>query len=167
MTDSYNIESLMREYGNDVLRTCYAFVKDVHTAEDLYQETFIKVYRHMDSFNGDCSVKTWITRIAVNTCKDYLKSAYSRHVVPMDEFLEDQISTTDDFREVENADLNEQIKDAVMSLPVKYREVVICVYYNEMSVADCAKQLDISEGTVKSRLSRAREKLKPILERRL
>lgn len=167
MTQQYDIETLMREYGNDVLRTCYAYVKDVHSAEDLYQETWIKVYKYLHTFQEGSSIKTWIIRIAVNTCKDYLKSAYSRHVVPMMDFMEDQIVSDNDFEEVESADTNKQIKDAVMALPEKFRDVVMCVYFGDMSVADCAKTLDISEGTVKSRLSRAREKLKSVLEGRL
>lgn len=167
ITAGYDIEELMREYGNDVLRTAYAFVKDKEAAKDLFQETFIKAYHNLDKFRGESSVKTWLIRIAVNVCKDYLKSAYQKKVVPMTEIEEESLYSEDDYEEVENADRNEQIKKAVMSLPDSYREVIICTYYKEMGVAETAAALGVPSGTVKSRLARAREVLKNKLEGRL
>lgn len=163
----YDIEQLMRQYGNDVLRTAYAYVKDRDTAEDLFQETFIKAYRNLDKFREESSIKTWLIRITINVCKDYLKSAYQQKVVPMMDFQEDAIVSEDDYEEVENADRNAQIRAAVDNLPEGYRDVVLCVYFNEMSVAETASQLNIAEGTVKSRLSRARDILKNKLEGRI
>ena len=88
---AYDIETLMRQYGNDVLRTAYMYVKDVHTAEDIFQDVFIKVNQKLSTFEGNSSIKTWIIRITINTCKDYLKSAWNRRVVPMMEYQEDAI----------------------------------------------------------------------------
>lgn len=165
--NEYSLEELMKKYGNDVLRTCYAYVKDRDTAEDMFQETFVKAYYNLDKFRGDSSIKTWITRIAINVCKDFLKSAYQQRVTSLPEFQEDAIVSENDYEEVENSDRNEQIRAAVDSLQEGFREVVICVYFNEMSVAETAKALNIAEGTVKSRLSRARETLKNKLEGRI
>ncbi len=164
---AYSVESLMHDYGNDVLRTAYAYVKDKYAAEDIFQETFIKAYKNLGEFREESGIKTWLIRITINTCKDFLKSAYNKRVVPMMEFEEDSLVADDSFEEVEVQDRNEMIKNTVMQLPETYREVVICVYYNELSVADTAKQLGIAEGTVKSRLARAREQLKTKLEGRL
>jgi len=164
---SYDIETLMREYGNDVLRTAYSYVKDKYAAEDIFQETFIKAYRALENFRDESNIKTWLIRITINAAKDYLKSAYNQKVVPMMEFKEDAIVSDGDFEEVENRDRDEQVKKTVMSLPDGYREVILCVYYHEMSVADTAASLGIAEGTVKSRLSRARDMLKNKLEGRL
>ena len=162
---SYDIASLMREYGNDVLRTAYSFVKDREAAKDLFQETFIKANYNLDKFRGDCSIKTWLIRITINVCKDFLKSAYQRKVVPMTEVEEDSLKVEDDYEQIENADRDEQIRRAVNSLPDNYREVVLCVYFREMSVADTSAALGLPEGTVKSRLSRARDVLRSKLER--
>jgi RNA polymerase sigma-70 factor (ECF subfamily) len=85
----------------------------------------------------------------------------------MMEFKEDQLVSDNDFEEIENRDRDEQVKKTVMSLPEQYREVLLCVYYHDMSVADTAKSLGIAEGTVKSRLSRARDMMKNKLEGRL
>jgi RNA polymerase sigma-70 factor (ECF subfamily) len=163
----YDIETLIREYGNDVLKTAYAYVKDKFTAEDIFQEVFVKVYRNLDSFRDESGIKTWIIRITINTAKDYLKSAYSQKVVPMMEFKEDMITSDNDFEEIENRDRDRVIRETVMTLPEAYREVLLCVYFHEMSVADTAAALDIPDGTVKSRLARAREMLKTKLEGRL
>lgn len=164
---AYNIESLMREYGNDVLRTAYAYLKDKSMAEDIFQETFLKAYQNLDSFRAESAIKTWLIRITINACKDHMKSAYSRRVVPMVEFEEDALVAEDQYEQVETQDRNEMIKRTVMGLPDNYREVILCVYFKEMSVADTAEALSIAEGTVKSRLARAREQLKKMLEGRL
>ncbi|NLO09308.1 MAG: sigma-70 family RNA polymerase sigma factor [Clostridiales bacterium] len=164
---AYEIETLIREYGNDVLRTAYMYVKDIHTAEDIFQEVFIKVNQKLSTFEGNSSIKTWIIRITINACKDYLKSAYKRRVVPMMEYQEDAIVSESDYEEVEKQDTNHLIKETVLSLPAKYRDVVLCVYFQEMTIAEAAQTLNIAEGTAKSRLSRARQKLKDMLEGRI
>ena len=163
----YDIETLIREYGNDVLKTAYSYVKDKFAAEDIFQDVFIKVYKNLEDFRDESSVKTWIIRITINTSKDYLKSAYSQKVVPMMDFKEDAIVSEGDYEEVENRDRDRFVKETVMSLPEQYREVLLCIYFHEMSVADTAKSLGIPEGTVKSRLSRARDLMKTKLEGRL
>lgn len=164
---AYDIESLMRQYGNDVLRTAYMYVKDIHTAEDIFQDVFIKVNQKLSTFEGNSSIKTWIIRITINTCKDYLKSAWNRKVVPMMEYQEDAIVSESDYDEVEKKDTKELIKRSVLSLPAKYKDVVLCVYFQDMSITEAANALHIAEGTAKSRLSRARLKLKSLLEGRI
>jgi RNA polymerase sigma-70 factor, ECF subfamily len=164
---TYDIETLIRQYGNDVLRTAYMYVKDIHSAEDIFQDVFIKVNQKLSTFEGNSSIKTWIIRITINTCKDYLKSAWNRRVVPMMDYQEDAIISETDYDEVESQDTKELIKKSVLSLPEKYKDVVLCVYFQDMSIAETAKALQIAEGTAKSRLSRAREKLKLILEGRI
>lgn len=164
---AYDIETLMRQYGNDVLRTAYMYVKDIHTAEDIFQDVFIKVNQKLSSFEGNSSIKTWIIRITINTCKDYLKSAWNRRVVPMMEYQEDAIVSESDYEDVEKQDTNDLIKKMVLSLPAKYRDVVLCVYYQDMTITEAANTLHIAEGTAKSRLSRARKRLKEVLEGRI
>lgn len=163
----YDIETLIRQYGNDVLRTAYMYVKDAHTAEDIFQEVFIKVNQKLSTFEGNSSIKTWIIRITINTCKDYLKSAWNRRVIPMMEYQEDAIISETDYDDVEKRDTKELIKKSVLSLPSKYKDIVLCVYFQEMTIIEAAKTLKIAEGTAKSRLSRARLKLKSILEGRI
>lgn len=164
MAAEYDIENLMRTYGNDVLRTAYSYVQDKHAAEDLFQEAFIKIYQALPNFRGESSIKTWMIRITINVCKDYLKSAYSRHVVPMEEFAEDALVSDNDYGEIERQETAKEIKDAVMKLPEEQRELVFLVYYQDMGLEEAARMLNIPSGTAKSRLSRAREKLKVLLK---
>lgn len=164
---AYEIETLIRQYGNDVLRTAYLYVKDIHTAEDIFQDVFIKVNQKLSTFAGNSSIKTWIIRITINTCKDYLKSAWNRRVVPMMDYQEESIISNADYEDVEKKDTKELIMKTVLSLPAKYKDVIICVYYQDMTVTEAAGVLKIAEGTAKSRLSRARQKLKSILEGRI
>lgn len=166
-SNACDMETLIREYGNDVLRTAYLYVKDIHTAEDIFQDVFVKVSLKISTFEGNSSIKTWIIRITINTCKDYLKSAWNRRVVPMVEYQEDQITSESDFDVVDNQDSKELIRKSVMSLPDKYKDVILCVYFQEMSITEAAKSLNLAEGTVKSRLARARQKLKIVLEGRI
>jgi len=163
--ETMDLEHLMRTYGNDVLRMAYSYVKDYDTAEDIFQEVFIKVNANLSEFRGESSVKTWILRITVNACKDYLKSAYARRVTMFADEEENQIPTADTTEAIEQKQDGEQIRKALLLLPEKYREVLVCLYFEERSVAETAKVLGLSEGTVKSRLSRARDKFRVILER--
>jgi RNA polymerase sigma-70 factor (ECF subfamily) len=163
----YDIETLIRKYGNDVLRTAYMYVKDSHLAEDIFQDVFIKVNQKLSTFQGSSSIKTWIIRITINTCKDYLKSAWNQRVSPFTEQQENTLAGEDDFTAVEQKQENSLIRQAVMGLPDKYKDVLLCVYFHEMSMGETAKALQLAEGTVKSRLSRAKDKLKLSLEGRI
>jgi len=163
----YDIETLMRKYGNDVLRMAYMYVKDSHLAEDIFQDVFIKVNQKLSTFQGNSSIKTWIIRITINTCKDYLKSAWNQKVVPMTEFEENTLASDNDYTAVEQQDENQLIRQTVMRLPDKYKDVVLCVYFQEMTISEAAKSLQIAEGTAKSRLFRAKEKMKLCLEGRI
>ncbi|MGN6714418.1 RNA polymerase sigma-70 factor, ECF subfamily [Anaerocolumna jejuensis DSM 15929] len=163
----YDIEALMRKYGNDVLRTAFMYVNDSHLAEDIFQEVFIKVNQKLYTFQGESSIKTWIIRITINACKDYIKSAWNQKVTPLTEVHENTLYKEDDYSAVEQEDENRIIRDAVKELPQKYKDVLLCVYFQDMTVTETAKLLGIAEGTAKSRLSRAKEKLKLSLEGRI
>ena len=72
-------EQMVLEYQMPLKRMCYMYLHDMSLAEDAVQETFLKVYRSLPQFGGGCSVKTWIMKIGVNTCRDMLRSAWFRH----------------------------------------------------------------------------------------
>ena len=74
------LEAWITEYGDAVLRMCYLYLADRTLAEDALQDTFMKVWRGMDGRRNESSAKTWILRIAINTCKDYKRTAWLKHV---------------------------------------------------------------------------------------
>jgi RNA polymerase sigma factor (sigma-70 family) len=162
----YTIEELMTEYGDMVLQLAYFYLHDKGLAEDVYQEVFLRVYKHLDGFRGDCSIKTWICRITTNVCRDRVRSWAHRNLL----FIGDEtVHTFMDHANTEDSVMDafdrQQILHAVLNLPIPLREVTILYYYKGFDTKEIAEILKVSEGTVRSRMHRAREKLKQILEK--
>lgn len=152
------LERLIREHEVSLKRLCYLYLHDKALAEDAVQETFLKAYRALEGYRGESSEKTWLTRIAVNTCKDMLRTAWFRHVdrrVTPD-MLPESRETRDPY--------NREIAAAVMNLPAKLREVVLLYYYRGLTMAETAEVLKISQPAVTNRLKRARDRLKAELK---
>ena len=153
-------EALLNIYGDKILRVCYLILKDITLAEDVTQEVFILVYKHVSKFKEKSSIYTWITKIAVNKCRDILKKK--------NEYL-----YFEDYGEIE-ADSNiedevlsrvkcDKIKDCIFLMKALYREVITLYYYEELSIKEICEVLDEKENTVKSRLIRGRKMLKDML----
>ncbi|NLP52413.1 sigma-70 family RNA polymerase sigma factor [Bacillus sp. RO1] len=155
------INELMNENGDAVLHLVFTYVKNRTIAEDLTQEIFIKCYEKLDQFNYQASIKTWLYRIASNHCKDYLRSWHYRKLI-LNEKLLDYIPSKSKDVEVEVISKNEEesLTNAVMGLPVKYREVVVLHYYEELPLAEISKITSVNVNTIKTRLKRAKEILK-------
>ncbi|MGI6695988.1 MAG: sigma-70 family RNA polymerase sigma factor [Christensenellales bacterium] len=153
------ISRIMTQYGRELKRMCYMYLKDQALAEDAVQDTFLKAYKALNDFREESSEKTWLMRIAVNTCKDYLRTAWFRRV--------DRRRTLDELPEQghEPQMPDPTVMQEIMSLSAKHCEVILLRYYQEMEIADIVAALNLPEGTVKSRLARAREKLATKLER--
>lgn len=153
-------EQMVETYQTALLRMCCLYLRDKTLAEDAVQETFIKAYRSMDSFRGDSSEKTWLMRIAINTCQDMNRSGWLR-------FMERRF-TPEDLPEpispVEEGE--EELVAAVMKLPRRLREVILLYYYQGMNTMEVADSLGIRQSSVSGRLKRAREKLRGLLEGR-
>ncbi|NLU51688.1 MAG: sigma-70 family RNA polymerase sigma factor [Clostridiaceae bacterium] len=157
------ITRLVQQYGDDVYKLAYVILKSKDLADDVYQETFLRVCRSYSSYRGESSEKTWITSIAVNICRDFMRSAWKKRVIVTDDFntYSNERNDTEDIIEKRNE--RKDVIDAVMKLPDKYREVVHLYYYLEMDVKDIAKVMKIPSGTVKSRLFKARNLLHDML----
>nr|WP_263325293.1 sigma-70 family RNA polymerase sigma factor [Neobacillus sp. Marseille-Q6967] len=159
------IDEMMKWYGQEILQLAYSYVKNQAIAEDLTQDIFVKCYRALDTYSGKSKLRTWLWRIAINHCKDFLRSWYSRNVVATGDEI-----TTNGTRKglveetVVQKEEDDQLISAVMELPVKYREVIYLFYYQELSIKEIAVLTDTGENTVKTRLRRARELLKERLE---
>ena len=153
------LDELMDCYGTSLLRLCYMYLKDYSLAEDAVQDTFVSVYKNMGNFRNECSEKTWITKIAVNVCKSYMRRAWSKRIFPSDTMPDSPYH--DNFnKNIEH----EGILGEVMKLQPRYREVILLYYYSELKIPEISKVLGIPEGTVSVRLKRGRDKLKNALE---
>ena len=154
------LSRMMQTHERAVIRLCVMYLHDVQLAEDAVQETFIKAYRAWDSFRGEASVRTWLTRIAMRTCMDMQRGFWfrrvERRVTP--EMLPD--------RAQEAAQGESALTLAVMNLPKKEREVVLLYYYQDLNMKEIAETLGVTQPTVSYRLRRAKEKLRAELEGR-
>ncbi len=158
------IAGLYREYATGILRMCYLYLGDYQLAEDAMQETFVKVFRNYGKFHGESEVKTWITRIAINCCKDFLEELKTKHPLFMtDEEFEAQLEEKPGSREKSAYSMAEDrmvLSRAIGRIEDKYREVVVLFYYQELSTKEIAQIINIPRTTVEFRLKKAREILK-------
>ena len=154
------IEKLILEFQTPLLRLCYIQLQDRALAEDAVQETFLKAYKGYASFRGESSEKTWLTHIAVNTCRDMQRSAWVRHT---DRRITPEMLPSGGVQpDTEDLDLSL----AVMKLPWKIRETIMLYYYQNMSTEEIAEALGIAQSSVSGRLRKGREKLRKLLEGR-
>ena len=121
LREGEGLEAWLDQYGDQLLRLCTLYLKDVHLAEDAVQDTFLKAWRSREQFRGESSAKTWLTRIAINVCKGYLRSPWKRRREPAD--IMDQLPAP-------AAGLRDDtLPKAIMRLSRPYREVILLHYY--------------------------------------
>lgn len=152
------LSRMVAQYEVALLRTCYMYLRDRGLAEDAAQETFLKAYRSLDAFRGDCSEKTWLMRIAINTCRDMKRSAWFRY---MDRSVEierlPQPARTDEFAEADD------LTQAIFKLSGRHKEVILLYFYQDMTMREIAGTLNISVSTVGKRIKTACHKLEKLL----
>lgn len=146
-------EALLDRYGESILRLAYSYLHNQSDAEDILQDTLIQYLRTAPTLESPAHEKAWLLRVAGNLSKNLLRAQGYRQADQLKETLAAQ----------EREDLS-YVWDAVKALPVPYREAIHLFYYEGYSTAQIAQILDQKESTVRSRLKRGREKLKPLLE---
>ena len=169
--DEAAFEKLVTLYERKVYATAFRYTANEHDAMDISQEVFIRVFRFIPTFNLESSFSTWIYRITVNVCKDHIRKRASRAELPLEltdeesgEYtVEISDSTYDPVELYEQAELRQEIRRAIDDLPDNYKEIVLLRDIGGLSYDEISQTLDIEVGTVKSRLSRAREKLRNFL----
>lgn len=159
------IDHLMEVHGQKLLQLIYSYVEDKEVAQDLTQEVFVKCYQKIHQYNQKSSLKTWLWRIAINHCKDYLKSWHRNHIVVSEEKA---IRASSHKEEVESKVIqkydDERLALAVMKLPDPYREVIYLYYYEELTIKEINDLTKLNQNTIKTRLKRAKELLRERLE---
>lgn len=151
-------ENIYELHRDSVFRTCLLFLKDYQLAEDAAQETFYKVYCKLHTFGGKSDIKTWITRISVNVCKDKMRKKSFK-----EQPTEERIFSNLPFNESEIEDKLIVVR-AISELPIDLREVTVLFYYQEIKQKDIAKILKIPETTVAYRLRKAKEILRSLMK---
>ncbi|WP_409346474.1 sigma-70 family RNA polymerase sigma factor [Paenibacillus sp. MBLB4367] len=158
------LQQLMEAHGQDVWHYAYTIVKRTEAADDIAQDVFLKAYRQLYAFRGESSVKTWLLTITRNTALNYVKSAFIRKVTLLGFRDPGTMQRSAEQEALEKLRLGE-IWGAVFALPGKYREVIILDAHYRLSIREMAAMLNVSEGTVKSRLHRARAKAERMLRK--
>ncbi len=156
------LEEWIAEYSSAVLKLCFVYLADAELAKDAMQDTFVKVWKYMEQFQSrhELSAKAWIMKIAVNTCRDYKRTAWFRHIdmrKSVDELPEPVAPTTETSREL--------FMD-VMNLPAKYKQVILLHHFQNLNQTETAQTLGISRTSVSKRLKKAYELLQYESERR-
>lgn len=152
------LEQAMEQWEVPLLRTCYLLVKDVALAEDAVQDTFVKAWQAHDHFRGEASEKSWLMRIAVNTCRDLRRGKWFRHV-DRQVRMEDLPEPAEPFQWEDDT-----VTRAILSLPDGLRQVVTLRYYQGFTAQEVAEILKLSRRTVHYRLEKAERLLKESLE---
>ena len=147
------LNRMMLTHEKAVLRLCLMYLNDVQLAQDAVQETFLKAYRKLAGFRGEASEKTWLMRIAVNTCRDMMRGGWFRHV--------DAAAVIEDLPLPVAPPSEEHIAlmAAILSLPGKQREVVLLHCDQGLTIRDTARALGITAPAVMNRLKKARSAL--------
>ncbi len=158
------MEELYRKYALNIQRVCYLYLGNVTGAEDAMQETFLKAYEKYNLFRGKSDIKTWLTRIAINTCKDMLRKEKVKN-----NYIEKEIRRNNSDVASVSQGLDDRIEKMVLfhaihGLSEELREIVILFYYQELSTKSISGILDIPRTTVEFRLKKARRELEKVMK---
>jgi RNA polymerase sigma-70 factor, ECF subfamily len=159
-------ELIMRRHNQRLYRAARAILNDDAEAEDVMQETYVRAFAHLGQFRGDALLATWLTRIAVHEAFARARRRRRLAALPPDDndvetlFMADRPTPADPEREANNAELRGLLERAIDELPETYRTVFVLREVQGLSTATTAECLGVSEEVVKTRLSRARARLR-------
>lgn len=148
----------IEKYGDMVYKIAMNQMKNRSDADDIFQEVFIKWMQHREDFSNDTHEKAWLIRVTINQCKNILTSSWNKKTDALGEEIQDTLVYE---QEMEEESPLVQVLD---KLPQKHRAVIHLFYYEELSIAEISQVLDEKESTIRTRLTRARRKLKSLLK---
>ena len=169
--DMSAFDELVARYDKRVLSTAFGLLSDYHDACDASQEVFLRVYKSLSSFKGGSSFSTWIYRITVNICNDFLRKRKSQGVtISIDANDEDTPITeipdtaATPHEQAERSELSDMVRKEISRLPEEYRTALTLCEIDGLSYDKIAEILKCPVGTVKSRINRAKKTLRKNLE---
>lgn len=166
--DQNAFSEIVEIFKNGVYQICFRLLGNRHEAEDVAQETFIRAYVNIRTYNQNLKFSTWLFRIATNLCIDKIRKKKP------DFYLDAELSGTDGLtmysqipsdtvlpeKELESLELQEAVQGEILKLPEKYRSVIVLKYIEELSLNEISEILNLPLGTVKTRIHRGREALR-------
>ena len=151
-------QTAIDRYADMVYRLALSQMKNRTDADDLFQEVFVRLVSHVDTLESWEHVKAWLIRVTINCAKKHFDLYWNKNV----DYIEDEERIRGE--EAYEPPPEHPVREAVSKLPPKYRLAVHLYYYEELSIAEIAERTDQKEGTVKSKLHRAREMLNVLME---
>ena len=138
-------------------------------ANDVLQDVFVKIWKALPKFKGDSKFSTWIYRVAYNTCLDRLKkNKRQQYTVEINEYTEHQVKTLDNaLDKIEAKEREQTIQDCLALLPSEDSFLLTLYYFEELSLDDIGKIVDLKPNNVKVKLFRSRKKLATVLRKKL
>jgi len=155
-------EGIVRRWQGPLISLAYRFCRDRGRAEEMAQEAFLRVYRKLDRWRRDAPFSSWMFAVAANLYRSELRRI-PVPTVPLDAVLEPRDPRPQDGG-LALEDRDQEVRNAVIALPPKYRDAVLLFYFHEMDLSAAARSLRVSEGTMKSRLFRGRKILRSKLQ---
>lgn len=159
---------IMDMYGDYLLRMAFLLMKDHQRAEEAVQDTFLTAFQKIDQLKREELLKSWLTTITINHCRQQMRSWSYKHIFPniemAERMMEDHRSTTPE-EELLEVEWNQHLTSAIHQLDYKYREVITLFYFNELKISEITVLTNTKENTVKSRLKRGKVLLKKLLEK--
>lgn len=165
------LEIYIQQYGKDLYSFCRSITRNVQEADDLYQETFLKVYEMMDYVTIEKNPKSFFMSVAINLYRNYKrKLSIRQRIVGVGSSLESEIMEVPSVEKMIEEMILEQeeckmVQKAVSQLADKYKIPILLFYMEDLSIADIGKVMKLSEGTIKSRIHRAKKILRAELEK--
>lgn len=156
------IEQIIAEHGDYLLKVAYLYVKNEATAEDIVQDVFIAYYQKQQQFRQESSLRTYLVKMTVNRSHDYLRSWKSKRL-SLFEKITGRTTTITPEKELLAKSTKQELVAALFTLSVPYREVLILYYFEEMTTVDIAQLVHCPEATIRTRLQRARKHLASII----
>lgn len=156
--DKNNVLKCYQLHRDTVYKLAFSYCKDKNQAEDVFQEVFYKYMVRHPSFKTPEHEKAWFIRTTINACKDMLKSKWTRDVLQLEDWDQQNIFPSRQY------DAFDELRDAILNLPEKYRVPIHLYYYEEYSVREIARMLHRKESAIQTQLQRGREKIKQTLE---
>ena len=165
--DPEAFERLMEPLEQLVWRVGWHYTGNREAAEDCGQEAMIRIWRNLANYRGECALESWVYRIAANCCMDWLRKKKRDRSVSMEPMVEQGFDPADDSpgteEQVVAKDERQRLREAIALLPEDQREALILTQLEKVPYEEAARALGVSEGTVKSRVNRAKARLKEIL----
>lgn len=159
--DADAFSQLAARHQRVVYNLAYRFMRDATQAEDMAQEAFLKAYRMLDGFRGDCSFSTWMYRVTASVCLTELGRGKRRAEIEAQPWHEAQAP----FNRTDWLDMPEVLRRCIALLPERYANIVTLYYLKERSYEEIADGLSIPTGTLKTWMHRARNQLRRIMEK--